>query len=51
MLALPCFLVLQAFVGGGLLLGFGGVKWILAQQSSGRSNTSDTVIDILSVVW
>jgi hypothetical protein len=38
--------VLQAVVGGGLLLGWGGVNWMLAQQSSGGSNTSDTFIDI-----
>jgi hypothetical protein len=38
--------LLQAVVGGGLLLGFGGVNWMLAQQSSGGSNTSDTIIDI-----
>ncbi|KAF6255233.1 hypothetical protein COO60DRAFT_1536551 [Scenedesmus sp. NREL 46B-D3] len=35
-----------AVVGGGLALGWGGVNWLLTQQSSGGSNTSDTVIDI-----
>jgi hypothetical protein len=35
-LAFPCCL-LQAIVGGGLALGWGGVTWLLTQQASNKS--------------
>lgn len=38
--AVPCCAVLlQAIVGGGLALGWGGVNWLLAQQSSNKGTS------------
>lgn len=32
-----CRCAVQAMVGGGLALGWGGVNWLLRQQSSNKS--------------